>query len=201
MEQHMPTAKDAVKYAEDVVSGKIISNKYVIKTCQNFLDEINIRQHQEDFRWTYDEAKANHIIQFYNACITHTKGSLAGKPYLVAPHEAFTLAQLYGWVKKEDQTERRYRNLVLQVARKNSKSTLTAGLAIYTMLMEPEGQECYSVATMKDQAKIVYDNTAQMIKKIAADTERDNFMNANEAKKYGIIDMVLDTRTDSDGES
>jgi ATP-dependent Clp protease protease subunit len=37
-------------------------------------------------------------------------------------------------------------------------------------------------------------HTGQSIEKIAEDTERDNFMNAEESKAYGLIDAVLDKR-------
>ena len=39
-------------------------------------------------------------------------------------------------------------------------------------------------------------NTGQPIEKIAADVERDYFMNAEEAKSYGVVDAVLDRRLD-----
>lgn len=37
-------------------------------------------------------------------------------------------------------------------------------------------------------------HTGQSIEKVAEDTERDNFMNAEESKSYGLIDEVLDKR-------
>ena len=37
-------------------------------------------------------------------------------------------------------------------------------------------------------------NTGQSIEKIALDVERDYFMNAQEAKSYGVVDEVLDRR-------
>ena len=43
---------------------------------------------------------------------------------------------------------------------------------------------------------IVAKNTGQTIKKIEADTERDNFMTSDEAMKYGLIDNILDSRPD-----
>ena len=42
--------------------------------------------------------------------------------------------------------------------------------------------------------QILSKNTGQTIKKIQADTERDNFMQADEAKKYGLIDQILASR-------
>lgn len=39
--------------------------------------------------------------------------------------------------------------------------------------------------------KILAANTKQSLKKINNDTERDNFLSADEAKKYGLIDDVI----------
>jgi ATP-dependent Clp protease protease subunit len=44
---------------------------------------------------------------------------------------------------------------------------------------------------------ILSKHTGNDINKISEDTDRDNFMNAAEAKDYGIIDKVLDSRKDS----
>lgn len=52
-----------------------------------------------------------------------------------------------------------------------------------------------------DLNKILALHTGQNIRKIKKDTERDYFMNAEEAKKYGIIDKVLVKRAKSDEES
>ena len=42
--------------------------------------------------------------------------------------------------------------------------------------------------------QILSEHTKQPIKKIREDTERDYFMTAEEAKKYGIIDKIITTR-------
>ena len=41
---------------------------------------------------------------------------------------------------------------------------------------------------------ILADNTGKSVEQVARDTERDNFMSANEAKDYGLIDDVLTKR-------
>lgn len=46
----------------------------------------------------------------------------------------------------------------------------------------------------KDLNRILAGHTGQKLRKIQTDTERDFFLNAAEAKKYGIIDKVLDKR-------
>ena len=42
--------------------------------------------------------------------------------------------------------------------------------------------------------RIFSEHTGQSLETIKNDTERDNFMSANEAKEYGLIDAVLDER-------
>jgi len=49
-----------------------------------------------------------------------------------------------------------------------------------------------------DLNKILAKHTGKTVKKVAADTERDYFMGAQEAMKYGIIDKVLTRRDDND---
>ena len=53
----------------------------------------------------------------------------------------------------------------------------------------------------QDLNKILANHTGQKISKIQRDTERDFFMSAGEAKKYGIIDKVLTKRLDAKEDS
>lgn len=42
--------------------------------------------------------------------------------------------------------------------------------------------------------RLMADHTGQTLETIAKDTERDNFMNAEQSKAYGLVDEVLETR-------
>ena len=46
--------------------------------------------------------------------------------------------------------------------------------------------------------QILAKNTGQTLSKIESDTERDNFMTSPEAKKYGLIDEILETRPEEE---
>ena len=48
--------------------------------------------------------------------------------------------------------------------------------------------------TKKQLNEILAANTGQSVEKIAEDTERDNFMSAEEAKAYGLIDEIVESR-------
>ncbi len=51
------------------------------------------------------------------------------------------------------------------------------------------------ILKIKDRLnRILADNTGKSIDIIAADTERDNFMTAEEAREYGLIDRVIANR-------
>ena len=46
----------------------------------------------------------------------------------------------------------------------------------------------------EDLNRILAERTGQTLKKIAADTDRDHFMTALEAKEYGLVDEVVTSR-------
>lgn len=51
--------------------------------------------------------------------------------------------------------------------------------------------------TKKKLNEILASNTGQTVEKIAEDTERDNFMDAEEAKAYGLIDEIVESRSET----
>ena len=55
-----------------------------------------------------------------------------------------------------------------------------------------QAREILSIRSKLNQ--ILSKNTGQTIKKIQTDTERDNFMQPEDAKKYGLIDQILLSR-------
>lgn len=54
--------------------------------------------------------------------------------------------------------------------------------------------------TKKKLNEILAANTGQTVEKIAQDTERDNFMSAEEAKEYGLVDDIVTNRKDTNKE-
>lgn len=73
-----------------------------------------------------------------------------------------------------------------------------AEVMIHQPLGGTEGQAsdikiaCEHILKIKEKLnKILAKNTNQDIKKITIDTDRDNFMSATEAKKYGLIDEII----------
>ena len=85
---------------------------------------------------------------------------------------------------------------------KGKRSALpNSRIMIHQPLGGAEGQavdiriQADEILRMKSQLnKILAKNTGQTVKKIESDTDRDNFMTANQAKSYGIIDSILTAR-------
>ena len=51
---------------------------------------------------------------------------------------------------------------------------------------------CERILKMRDKLnKILSEKTGNTLKKVSEDTERDNYMDAKEAKKYGLIDEII----------
>jgi ATP-dependent Clp protease protease subunit len=44
--------------------------------------------------------------------------------------------------------------------------------------------------------RVLASHTGQPLEQIARDTDRDNFMSAEDAAKYGLIDSVIEQRSD-----
>ncbi|MCR5236486.1 MAG: ATP-dependent Clp endopeptidase proteolytic subunit ClpP [Lachnospiraceae bacterium] len=54
--------------------------------------------------------------------------------------------------------------------------------------------------TKKKLNEILAANTGQPVEKVAEDTERDNWLSAEEALEYGIVDKIIEKRPESDNE-
>lgn len=52
--------------------------------------------------------------------------------------------------------------------------------------------------TKKKLNEILASNTGQSVEKVTEDTERDNFMSAEEAKEYGLIDEIVLNRKETE---
>ena len=74
-----------------------------------------------------------------------------------------------------------------------------------TMIHQPSGgaqgqatdihSQSQEILKIKDRLnKLMAHHTGQSVEKVAEDTERDNFMSADESKDYGLVDQVLDKR-------
>ena len=151
-----PHPKTALEYANKVVSGEVVSGKYAIQACQRFINDLD----RDDIY--FDEDAAQKACAFIEL-LPHTKGRWAAKKenLKLSPWQSFIVCNIFGWMRNG---VRRFRVAYNEIARKNGKSALGAGIALYCFVADNEyGAEVYSGATTEKQAWEVFRPAKQMV--------------------------------------
>lgn len=145
-------AKIAKKYADDVISGKIIIGDGVIDACKRFKADLE----RDDLEFRTNQADAACTI--IEGLMVHRKGEaldgtpLLGEPFLLAPWQIFIIYNLLGFWYKGTQ-ERRYKEAFIMLGRKNGKTSLVASLAFaMSIIQRRSGSTVYVVAAALKQA-------------------------------------------------
>lgn len=151
-------------YAKKVVSGKIVAGKLVIKSCKRHLSDLK-KSKKNSFKYEYREDIAERVISFFSTFLKHSKGKeWAGKPLELEEWQCYIIGCTFGWVNKKTGL-RRFRTSFNMVARKNGKSTISAGVGLYGLVADQEpGAEIYTAAVKRDQAKIIFGEACRMAK-------------------------------------
>ena len=141
----------AIQYADDVIAGKIIAGAEIIAACERFKrdlerDDLELRTHDPDL-----------AINIMQTTLVHAQGedlegnALLGKPFILQPWQVFVIFNLLGFYYKGT-NERRYKEAFIEVARKNGKTSMIAGLAwAVSILQRHSGSVCYIVASALKQ--------------------------------------------------
>ncbi len=149
----------AEKYVEDVLSGRQVACKWVRLACERHRRDLETGG--ERGLW-FDETAGQMVIAFFSL-LKHSKGEWAGRPVILEPWQQFIMWSLFGW--KRDDGNRRFRTSILEVARKNGKTTMAAGVGLYLLVADGEpGAEVYSAATKRDQARLSHSEATRMAK-------------------------------------
>ncbi|RST32116.1 terminase large subunit [Sphingomonas ginkgonis] len=163
-----PYAAIAEQYARDVTKGKIPAGKSIRLQAQRFLDELKL-QRRKDFPFRFDIDKAARVCRFIEK-LPHSKGkwARAKETIRLEPWQVWILCCTFGWLRKASGL-RRFRKLFVVVPRKNGKSAIAAGIALYMFCADGEfGAEVYSGATNEKQAWEVFRPAQLMAKRTPA---------------------------------
>jgi phage terminase large subunit-like protein len=160
----------AAKYVDDVLSGRVPACKWVKAACQRQRDDLESAATDPHYPFRFDAYKAEHVCRFVEL-LPHIKGKWAGTLLVLEPWQVFGLTTIFGWLRHDG--TRRFRTVYFEVPRKNAKSTLASGVALYMLTADNEpGAEVYSAATTREQAGIVFGVSASMTKRCAGLRER-----------------------------
>lgn len=147
------------EYFNEMQAGRIIVSNRVYRQYEKLVNEISNHD-----KYIFDEEKATRPIEFIERFCKHSKGQWAGKPIELELFQKAYISALFGFVDKET-GYRRYTESMFYVGRKNGKSTMLAGIALYMLIADKEGgSEVYSIASKRDQANILFDEAHNMVK-------------------------------------
>lgn len=142
----------AISYANDVVNGKIIAGQDRINACQRFLNDLE--RNDLELR----DLQPNSAISLIEAIFVHKQGetmsgeSLMGKPFKLEPWQIFIIFNLLGFWHTGTE-ERRFKEALIFVPRKNGKTSLIACLAFaVAFIQRKSGSKIYVVAAALKQA-------------------------------------------------
>jgi phage terminase large subunit-like protein len=150
-------------YALDVVSGKQVACIYVIGACKRYLKDI--KNTAADFYMDWDEAeKYLRSVQKF----PHVNGHWPTPNIVYDPWQCWVWMCIMGFKSKQTGF-RRFRIGHLEISRGCGKSAMASQAALYFLALDsPNGNQISTVATKKDQARIVLDAARAMARKSAS---------------------------------
>jgi phage terminase large subunit-like protein len=120
----------------------------------------------------FDGARVDRVLKAFSL-LRHTQGQWAGLPLNPDPWQiAYIIAPVFGWVRWDVDSKtfvRIIRKFYVDIPRKNGKSTLLGGLAIYMMAADGEpGAQIVCAATSEKQAGFVFNPIKTLAEKSPA---------------------------------
>lgn len=147
-------------YALDVVSGKIVASKTIIGACKRYLNDLK----RTDAEWFFDPATAEKFLRLVQK-FGHVTGHWSTANIIYEPWQCWVWMNIMGFLNKETKF-RRFRIAHAEVARGNGKSAMASLACLYFLCLDnPNGNQISTVATKKDQARIVLDASRAMARK------------------------------------
>lgn len=162
MAKQTPDNNPILAYHAQIESGALVACEKIRKVYAHLAYCV-----LHDTEWFYEPARADHVIQFFEKYLRHSKGKLGGQKVKLELWEKAMLAAQFGFVDIDG--IRQYQRCILIVGKKNGKSFISSGVGLYLLTADGEaGPEVYSVATKKEQAKIIWDEARRMRNKSEA---------------------------------
>lgn len=151
-------------YYERIKSGDEVVSRKVARVYRKLAEDLGGSVGADGTVYHYSHSRANHILEFAENYCRHSKGKLGGQLVVLELWEKAMLAAMFGFI--DDEGRRRYREIILIVAKKNGKSLIGSIVGLYLQVGDGEpGAEVYAVATKKDQAKIIWGEAKRMVNK------------------------------------
>lgn len=111
---------------------------------------------------TYSKELADYAVNFIE-CLCHTKGTWAGKPFELIDWQEQIIRDIFGTIKPNGY--RQFTTAYVEIPKKMGKSELAAAVALLLTCGDGEERaEVYGCAADRQQATIVFDVAADMVR-------------------------------------
>ena len=130
----------------------------------------------------YDKDAADYAVNFIE-CLSHTKGTWARKPFELIPWQEQIVRDLFGIMKPNGY--RQFNTAYIEIPKKQGKSELAAAVALLLTCGDGEERaEVYGCAADRQQASIVFEVAADMIRMCPALNKRCKILTATKRIIY-----------------
>ena len=130
----------------------------------------------------YDKAAADYAVGFIE-CLCHTKGTWAGKPFELIDWQERIIRDIFGILKPNGY--RQFNTAYVELPKKQGKSELAAAVALLLCCGDGEERaEVYGCAADRQQASIVFEVAADMVRMCPALSKRVKILASQKRMVY-----------------
>lgn len=180
-----------LRYKEGAETGEFVIGQEL------YLQLINLSNDILDSRYVYNTDMAQLMINFMENCVRLTKSPFYNKPMILMTWQKAFIEAIYSFKMAEESAEKkmwidRFKNILLLIARKNTKSETSSAIALGEFVLGPAGADIVASSNDDAQASIVYDaidTMRQLIDPNDADTKRNQRFILNKATNTKIYKL------------
>lgn len=143
------------QYYNLIQNGEVIAGYWIKKAVENLINDIN----NPDF--IYDTKHAHKRIKFMQTLALQGKAPYYRKPMELMPWQLAFWESLYSF-KMADTGLLRFTESILEIARKNGKSTMLAADGLYDLFVGEGGTDICCASNDDRQAKLIFEEIAGM---------------------------------------
>lgn len=182
------------QYYEEIKNGNIIVGYWIRKEVENLINDLS------DDRFIYDTKEAHKRIRFIEKCCLQSKAPYYMQPVKLMLWQKAFIEALYSF-KMKDTGYRRFVEALLEVARKNGKSTLLASDGTTDLFIGAGGNDICCASNDDRQAKLIWQEIGGMRGRL--DTKREmtsqNLVEIRNNKKNITIFRLSSKTQNKDG--
>ena len=180
-----------LEYRARAESGEIIIGQELWTELDNLAEDM------QDDRYIYDRSDALLRMDFMEHCVRLTKSPFYNQPMVLMLWQKALIEALYSFKMAKDSKERgiwidRFKKLLLLIARKNTKSETSSGLAEAELIVGNPGADIVASSNDDAQASIVFDaidTMRQLIDPNDQDTKRNQRFILNKVNNTKIFKL------------